>query len=208
MRRLASAVLLAVSVTACGEDAAPARSTPTAASLTFTNGPDDPGPIVRTAGGDFFLLFNTDRATGLASLIRLPGAQADLIPCGGTQDLEPADLQLVFHESGAINQLLMGRDATAYVYLRGPFNKALLEGGLCFAIETQVSIAQGPVSFVAHDNDTFFSGTHANAFGWSATGTVVSAADGATLRFHSESHGVVASDGSLLNIVNRITLTP
>ena len=210
MSRTALATALAASVVACADGPPSAhRAVPTAPSYSFVNGPEDPGPIVlRSSHDDFFVLFNTDRATQLASLIRLPDPPGDVIPCGGTQPLDPADLQLVFHANGPINQLLVGREVRAYVYERRPFVAAVSAGGLCYAITTQVPIAQGPVDFTAYDNDTFFSGIHADAFGLSAVGAVVRAADGATLRYQNESHGVLAADGSLINIVNSITLSP
>jgi hypothetical protein len=199
-RRLLLAVLALVA--ACADR-------PAAPSLSFINGPEDPGPIVlRSSNDGFFLLFNTDRTTNLASLIRLPDPPGDVIPCGGTQTLEPADLQLVFHENGAINQLLMGRQVRAHVYERASFVAALIAGGLCGAIASQVPIAQGLVDFTAHDNDTFFSGTRTNAFGWSANGTVVRVADGATLQLRVQSRGAVAPDGAVRHVLSRITATP
>ena len=178
------------------------------ATSDFLNGPDEPGPfIARDSSDPFFMLFDTDRSSGLAVLIRLPAHGVTLIPCGGTTNLDASSLQLVFHASGAINQLLMGRGVQAFVYNRAPFVAALIAGGLCNAIATQVPIASGLVDFNAHDNDTFLSGAHADAFGWSARGLMTSVADGSLLRFQSNSHGVLAADGSLINFVNSISLT-
>lgn len=180
-----------------------------AAANGFINGPDEPGPIVvRSADDTFFLLFNTDRESGLVSLIRLPDAPSHIIPCGGTQPLDGADLQLVFHQNGTINQLLIGRQVHAHVYDRPSFLAALRSGGLCGAIASQTPLAQGLVDFTAHDNDTFFTGIHANAFGWSANGILYSVADGSPLRYLSISRGVVSSDGTLVHLVSTISLSP
>lgn len=180
-----------------------------ARSFDFMNGPAEAGPVLfRTADDDFFLLLDTDRETDLATLIRLPDPPSDVTHCGGSQPLVPADLQLVFHSNDAINSLLIGREARAYVYERHTFVAAAQQTGICGAIATQAPLAQGSVDFVSHDNDTFFSGAHADAFGWSASGVVVSAFDGSLLRLLDESHGVLGADGSLLNAVSRITLTP
>src|SRR5262245_42251429 len=112
MRRFVPVAALAAAALACADASPDPRTAPTAPSYSFTNGPADPGPVVlRSSDDTFFILFNTDRGTGLASLIRLPGAQADLIPCGGGAALTPADLQLVFHRNGVINQLMIGRQA-------------------------------------------------------------------------------------------------
>jgi hypothetical protein len=94
------------------------------------------------------------------------------------------------------------------VYERSTFNAAVRATGLCNALASLIPLARGPVDFTSHDNDTFFTGTHADAFGWSAHGTLLRVADGAPLRFLNESHGVLAADGSLLNSLSQITLTP
>jgi hypothetical protein len=209
MRRLVL-LLAAAAIPACADSPAGSTSAaPTAPLFAFTNGPAEPGPFVlRSSGGDLFLLFNTDRATNLASLIRLPDLPGDVVPCGGTQPLEPAELQLVFHQNGAINQLLLGRQVRVHLYQRSSFIPALLAGGICGALASEVPVAEGRVDFAAHDNDTFFSGAHTNAFGWSASGMVRRAADGALLRYHNQSHGALAPDGSVLHVLNRITLSP
>jgi hypothetical protein len=210
MRRIALVSLALVLSTACSDSLAPVtRLAPERPRLDFMNGPSDPSPFVTRVDDDpFFLLVDSDRSTGLVSLIRLPAPGVTLIPCGGTTNLDQSSLQLVFHASGATNQLLVGRDVTAFVYDRASFNAARAAGGLCFAIATQTPIAAGLADFNAHDNDTFFSGAHADAFGWSARGIVYSLADGTALRFFDESHGVLATDGSLLNFTNSIRLTP
>jgi hypothetical protein len=175
----------------------------------FMNGPEEPGPLIARENSDpFFLLLDTDRSTGLAVLIRLPAPGVTLIPCGGSTNLDGSSLQLVFHASDAINQLMIGRGVQAFVYNRSTFVAALIAGGLCNAIVTQVPIAGGLVDFNAHDNDTFLSGAHADAFGWSARGLMTSTADGSLLRFQNTSHGVLAADGALIHFANSISLTP
>jgi len=199
-------VLIAISAaTACAEQTPLTPPAANGPAFNFSNGPATPGPIVFRTEDDFFLLFNSDPVTGLTSLIRLPDPPDDVLPCGGAQPLGPADLQLAFHPNGAINQLLVGHDARAYLYDRQAFRSAQQQGGICGAITSLTPLAHGTVSFVAHDNDTFFSGTRTNAFGWSAKGTVTAASDGAALRYANQYHGAVAPDGSVLHILSRIT---
>jgi len=210
MSRRVAILLLSSTLFGCVDSTFPLRPLPVDhAAADFMNGPNEPGPFIERDDADpFFILFDTDRSTGLAVLIRLPAPGVTLIPCGGTTTLDASSLQLVFHASGAINQLLMGRGVQAFVYDRATFVAAVLGGGLCQAIATQVPIAGGLVDFNAHDNDTFLSGAHADAFGWSARGIMTSTVDGSPLRFLNTSYGVLAPDGSLLNFVNSISLTP
>ena len=190
---------------ACSESIDPMG---TDASLNFSNGPESPGPfVVREVETDFFILFNDDRASRLVSLVRAPDPPGDVIPCGGAQGLDEADLQQVFHDGGAINMLLTGEDVSVDVYERAAFLAALFEGGLCNAMLTVSPLARGSGDFTAHDNDAFFSGTRTNAFGWSIRGTVVAVAGGEAFRYHNEYHGAVAADGELRHLTSRITLT-
>ena len=208
MRARFLALLTTVALPACADAPSAVTSTRVGPSYDFLNGPAEPAPMIfRTGDDEFFLLFNSDPGSNLVDLIRLPGGQPDLSPCGGTEALEPVALQLVFHGSGAINQVMMGRTVGAVVYERRSFLTELRAHGVCAAIASQVPLAQGTADFTAHDNDAFFSGTHADAFGWSAVG-LVTAANGALLRLQDESHGVLAADGSLVTIVASITLRP
>jgi hypothetical protein len=208
-RSLMIGVVSMLSSVGCSDSSSVVQPMDGRAAPDFLNGPEDPGPFIARDNSDpFFMLFNTDRSSGLAALIRLPAPGVTLMPCGGTTNLDASSLQLVFHASGAINQLLMGRGVQAFVYDRAPFVAALIAGGLCNAIATQVPIAGGRVDFNAHDNDTFLSGAHPDAFGWSARGLMTSVADGSLLRFQSNSHGVLSSDGSLIKFVNSISLNP
>lgn len=207
----ASAIVACSAITACADSTGTGTTARrTALTYDFINGPEDPAPIVlRSSHDDFFVLFNTDRNSDLASLVRLPDPPDDVVPCGGSQPLEPADLQLVFHRNGSTNQLFIGRQVRAFVYERRSFLAALRAGGgLCAAIASQAPLAQGLVDFAAHDNDTFFSGIHADAFGWSARGTFANATDGSRLRYLNELHGVIAADGSVAHVVSSISLTP
>lgn len=210
MRIILALLGLTIVATGCADSVSPpSHVVADRPALDFMNGPASPGPLVARENSDpFFILLDSDPRAGLISVIRLPAPGVTLIPCGGATNLDQASLQLVTHASGAINQLLIGRDVHAFVYQRASFNAALRSGGLCFAIETQVPIAGGLVDFNAHDNDTFLSGAHADAFGWSARGIMTSMADGSSLRFLNVSHGVLAADGSLIHFSNKITLTP
>jgi hypothetical protein len=210
MRRYIGILSLTIVVAGCSDSTALSRAALADRPVTdFINGPAAPGPLITRDNSDpFFILLDSDAAAGLVSVIRLPAPGVTLIPCGGTTNLDQASLQLVVHATGAINQSMMGRAVHAFVYERSGFFAALRAGGLCFALETQVPVAGGLVDFNAHDNDTFLSGAHADAFGWSARGIMTSLADGSEMRFLNTSHGVLAADGSLIHFGNKITLTP
>ena len=200
-------VLALAVVSACSEQpsTAPALA-PAKAALDFTNGPDDPNPmIVRSADDQQFLFLNDDRDAGLFSVIGIPTAPADIVPCGGAQPLDPRSIQLVFHASGAVNMVLKGRALHADLYPRRAFIKALNIGGPCFAIATLTPIYQGLTDIDYHDNDAFSSGVHVDAFGFSARGDVTNAG-GTSFRYQNEYHGTLAPDGTLLHYSSTITL--
>jgi hypothetical protein len=202
-------IVVALALSACVDNTAPvaAGSSPTV-SYDFTNGPESPAPLVfRSAGGDFFIFLNDDRASHLVAVMRTPSASADIIPCGGSQNLDPASLQMVFHNSGTINLLISGRDVHVWLYNRHDFLTALNAGGLCNALDTQVPLYQGTSDFVSHDNDAFFSGVHTDSFGFSAHGTVTQISDGKPYSYRNEYHGALAADGSLLHFSSTITLS-
>ena len=200
-------VLALALASACSErpSTAPALA-PTAPAFDFTNGPDDPNPmIVRSANDQQFLILNDDRDAGLFSIIGITSAPADLVPCGGSQPLDPKSLQLVFHTSGAVNQVIIGRDLHVDLYPRRAFIQALRLGGPCYAIATLTPIYQGLTDLNSHDNDTFFSGARVDSFGFSARGDVTDGT-GATFRYQNEYHGAVAPNGRLLQYSSRISL--
>lgn len=210
MLRCSGFLLLAAALAACepatGNDAR--APLPTGPALDISEAPETAGPFVIRFNDDlFFVLIVSDRSAGLISVTRFPNPPGVPVPCGGAVALDSATVQLVFHANGAINQLLMDRSAPAAIYDRRSFNRALAAGGLCGALATQVPLATGEVSLVAHDNDTFFSGAHANAFGWSARG-LLTEPGGARLDYFSEYHGVVSTDGEPIHVVSRIRVRP
>lgn len=211
MRRIICSLVVTAALTACSEGAtAPSAGTSSrTVSYDFTNGPSDPNSmVVRSSGGDFFLLFNDDRSSHLVAIMRTPTAPVDVIPCGGTQELDPAGLQLVFHGSGAINMLLKGRQVHVWLYDRSSFLSIVRSpDGLCGALATQVPLYEGFADFVSHDNDAFASGVHTDAFGFSAHGTVTEISSGVTFGFMDEYHGSVGADGTLHHFSSNITLS-
>lgn len=209
MQRMFAGAVVALALLGCKDATSPSiQSEPRSPAFAFSNGPETPGPIVfRTTDDPFFLFLNDDRAVRLAAVMR-PADPANVVPCGGSNSMDPVDLQLVFHSSGAINQTLIGRDITVWLYQRGPFLTDVINNGLCHALSTQVPLYQGTASLVAHDNDTFFSGSHADAFGWSAIGTVTKISDGSEYRYQNEYHGVLDTNGEPLTFHTTIRLTP
>jgi hypothetical protein len=209
MRRPAILLLAAATAAACDSLPPTVVTPPAVPAHDFLNGPAEPGEFVlRVLENEFFVLINSDRASGLISVLRVPASGEVLQGCGGAGELDPAALQLVFHRSGAVNMLLLSRGVNGAVYERRAFNAALRAGGLCEALATQVPLASGPVDATSYDNEAFFSGAHPDAFGWSARGTLLSAADGAPLAYRSEYHGVLAVSGDLLHLVSTVRVSP
>jgi len=207
MQRLAAGIVACLVLLACSDvPSVPPQTVSRTPAYSFSNGPETPGPIVfRTTDDPFFLFFSDDRGPQLVAIMR-PADPAELEPCGGSNSLEPVDLQLVFHSSGSINQTLLARDVSVWLYERRAFLTVVINSGLCAALETQVPIYTGTASLVTHDNDTFFSGNHADAFGWSAIGVVTKISDGSEYRYQNEYHGVLASDGSPISFRSTIDL--
>jgi len=209
MQRIVTGAVVALILLGCKDATSPSiQREPGSPAFAFSNGPETPGPIVfRTTDDPFFLFFDDDRTVQLAAIMR-PGDPAALIPCGGSNSLNPVDLQLVFHSSGAINQTLIGRDIDVWLYARRDFLIDVRDNGLCHALVTQIPLYHGTASLVAHDNDTFFSGTHPDAFGFSAVGTVTKISDGSRYRYQNEYHGVLGTDGAPLSFHASIRLSP
>jgi hypothetical protein len=207
MRRIAI-VILGIGLIAACDDPAGIAPPIEGAPLDISNGPSEPSDVVlRIWDTQFFLLLNSDRASGLISVVRAPDPPGDFVPCGGSQWLDPAAVQLVFHPNGAVNQLLMASQVHAAVYERRSFNTALRNSGLCGALATQTPLASGLVDGIVHDNETFFTGVHADAFGFSIRG-ILHDAGGATLTYSNQYHGVLAASGDLVHLVSRISVKP
>jgi hypothetical protein len=101
MRRQFGILCLTIALASCSDSTAPSRVLTDRPVLDFMNGPDTPGPLITRENNDpFFILLDSDRASGLVSVIRLPAPGVTLIPCGGSTNLDPASLQLVTHASG------------------------------------------------------------------------------------------------------------
>lgn len=203
-----AASLLMLSAGGCADNSAPADpSVGELSSFTFLNGPEDPGPAVLRFDDDtFIVLFNTDRASGLASVIRLPDPPDDVEQCGGSQPLQGADLQLVFHPDGVIQQLMIGNQVHAWVYDRQDFLTIANSSGICAALDALVPLAGGMVDFVARDNDLFVTGPRTNAFGWTARGLLTRTSDGSPVDFQNRYHGAVATDGTVHSFMSVIKL--
>ena len=208
MRRVLLA-LTVVAAGACTESTAPKLS-PAVGVPRFgiSSDPNSAAPlIVRSSGGDNFLLFNDDRSVDLVAVMRTPSAPVDLVPCGGLQQLDSAGLLMIFHNSGAINLHLKGSQVHVWLYERHAFIHALIaSGGLCGPLETQSATYEGFADFTLHDNDTFASGVHTDSFGFSSHGTVSRISDGATFSYQNEYHGSVGTDGIAHHFSSNITL--
>lgn len=204
----AAGLLLLAAAGGCAGSSAPADPTSDLApAFRFLNGPGAPGPVVLRSDDDgFIVLFNTDRASGLASVIRLPDPPDDVEPCGGSQPLQGADLQLVFHPDGVIQQLMIGNQVQAWVYDRQEFLAIRNASGICAALAALVPLAGGLVDFVARDNDLFAGGPHTNAFGWTARGRLTRTSDGSPVDYQNRYHGAVGTDGTVYSFMSVIKL--
>lgn len=191
----------------CGERSPADPSVGEPPSFTFLNGPEDPGPAVLRSDDDtFIVLFNTDGASGLASVIRLPDPPEDVEQCGGSQPLQSADLQLVFHPDGVIQQLMIGNQVHAWVYDRQDFLAIANSSGVCAALDALVPLAAGLVDFVARDNDLFVAGPRTNAFGWTARGLLTRTSDGSPVNYQNRYHGAVGTDGTVHSFMSVIKM--
>lgn len=207
MRRAALAVLVAVTVAGCTENIDPVTPNPISSTLSVSSWSSGSSTlIVRSSGGDPFILLNDDPSVDLVAVMRTPTAPANLVPCGGDQDLDAAAVKLIFHGSGAVNLQIKGSNVHVWLYERQSFFSALFGGGLCAALATQGPLYEGFADFTLHDNDAFASGVHTDSFGFSSKGSVNRISDGAAFSYRNDYHGVLSSDGTVKQFSSTITL--
>lgn len=147
---IARSIALALVLAACGE-------TPTAApdadvAANFTNGPENPGPVVvRREGTRLFAVFNDpDR-----ELLSVHGVDPDdFFLCGtGGSGFGEIDRQIVDTRSEveSLTELFRVREANVAVYDTGEIPRTLT--GFCTLFAGPLKIAEGPHDFLATTND-------------------------------------------------------
>ena len=196
MRRIVTVLALSAATAACRESTAPiGASTPLVSYAAAARASSQGSLVIRSSSGDMSLILNDDASSGLLAVMRTPTAPADLIPCGGTQDLDPANVKLVIHNSGRVNLQIKGRDVHVWIYDTDAFFE--FPPAACAARWQRriLPLYEGFSDFSLHDSDAFFAGDHTDSFGFSANGDVTRASDGAPFSYHNEYHGVLAPDG-------------
>jgi hypothetical protein len=129
---------------------------------------DPPGPVSRSTQP--FAVAYEDPADGLVAL----GGPPPELGCFGLGfEDNLADFQELQLPSGPMKVLIRDIDQPMFLYQASSIDE------ICeavFAGEVPEPLATGTVRVVANDNDVFVSGTRNNAFGHTATGTLLDAA--------------------------------
>ena len=151
-------------------------------SFSFSNGPSTPGRshIIRVEGRNAF--FIVDGARGIMSFHGQNVTLAEF--CAGERDFDIMNRQFIEVPSGAVHALFTSDDHHVWIYPAAPFD--------CAILPSLPLIASGQTRLVRPDNDlTGFGGPGANAFGWSATGTLTDAASGRPVRYNETVRAVI-----------------
>jgi hypothetical protein len=169
------ALLLAAACDTAPQPTAP-TDTPPEPAFNFTNGPDNPSPVVlRVDGaglGVFF--FDPDR-----ELISVHGIDPDnFFLCGGTGGFGEADLQSVDtpDEAAGLTTLLRSREALVTVF-EGDNPQSLAEFCALLAGPTRVALGGEDVKLTARQ------GTNILSFTWRFVGILEDAADGSPIHY-------------------------
>lgn len=149
----AGSIALALVLAACGETPPVALAeSPVAPASGFTNGPENPGPVVvRQEGTPLFSVFNDpDR-----KLVSVHGIDPDdFFLCGtGTSGFGEIDRQVVDTRSEVevMTRLFRAREANVAVYDTGVIPRSLAE--FCALFAGPLKLAEGPNDFLATTTD-------------------------------------------------------
>ena len=120
---------------------------------------------------DFFVI---DPKSGFTSIHSTSTPLADL--CSGTPpDVDLLNIQLIASPSGALHALFMGSEHNVQIYPASPPG--------CANWKNLPLLYSGVVHIVRTDNDIQVSGPGADAFGWTATGTLTDHVHGGTVSY-------------------------
>ena len=153
--------------------------------------------------------FIVDDATGLMSFhgTSLTFAQ---ICSGGGVTFENLDIQLLLSPAGPLHALFTSSSHPVVIYpsttLPDPHHIGL---GDCPILAGLVPVASGTARLVRTDNDLLGSGSRANAFGWTSSGTLTETGIGRALKY-SETVRAVMVPGAVepSEVRTSIRLTP
>ena len=156
---------------------------------------DPPGPVVRFT--DAFAVAFQDPAD---QLVALGGPPPELGCFGLGFEDNLGEFQIVELPSGPVKLLARDDDMPIFLYAASSIDE------LCEAVEGGTipePIATGTVRVVGNDNDLDVSLTRANAFGFTATGTL-ERADGTTCRFAATFRGLITQSDEFQVLVEDI----
>lgn len=159
---------------------------------------DPPGPVSRFTSP--FAVAYVDPADGLVAL----GGPPPELGCFGLGfEDNLADFQMVELPSGAVKFLVRDVDQPIFLYEASSIEE------ICeavFAGEIPEPLATGMVRVVANDNDVFVSGGRTNAFGDTATGTLLDG-DGDACHFTGQFRAQVTRSGEFRLLIEDIHST-
>lgn len=195
-RRILVPVLLAgLAVAGCEQEPVGPTVDPSAepATLSFLNGPENPGNSGVVRFEDVTLVFTSDPQR---DLIATHYQSDDWTLCGGANGFETAEIQWVTNPRGvfeAIRQLFKIDDAPVLIY-RTSEQPGWGDFAAQCAFLADGWLYRGTHRAVANDNDLFGTGPGANSFGWRAHGTVFDH-DGNECRYTEIQKAVILPDG-------------
>jgi hypothetical protein len=201
-RILAVFVLLSGLIVGCREQSVPTATIAAVPgpSFNFTNGPDNPGIVVRTETGFAILFADFDR-----QFLSLHSSDDALLGCTAATTFAPISIQRIFGGTGVFGRLMLAQDNFVTVYdWTGfpPIDCALLTGA------TGRLLAEGRAQLEVFDNDLLggaaFGGEGANAFGFSSAGRLTNVATGKPIGYRLHRTHLILPDGTFkINLVRQ-----
>lgn len=212
--RVSAVCLLCAGLVIGCEQSPPTAVPQVGPSFNFSNGPANPGIVLRTDRNDFFF-FVDDK-----SLLVAFGSTGDgPFPCATSTVLTPGDLQRIVRDPSSGTdpdafpelRLFVADELFMFVYdwtgMPNPFT--------CDFILNGPRIAEGTARLVNTDNDFFAflrdDAPRTNSFGWQAHGTLQDLLNGGQVRFSG--HVRIAfrpaePDDEVLVVQDKVTLVP
>lgn len=196
-------LLVASLAVGCTDETAPTAATEAVAgpSFNFTNGPDNPGIVVRFETGFALLFADFDQ-----QFISLVSSDDGLLGCTAATSFEPLSVQNIFGGTGVFGQLVLSQMNFTTVYdwtgFPDPFDCDFLTN------VTGRLLAQGSAQLLRFDNDLpggrAFGGEGANAFGFNSAGRLTNVATGRSIGYRLHRTHLILPDGTFrLNLVRQ-----
>lgn len=187
-------LLVASLAVGCTDETAPTAATEAVAgpSFNFTNGPDNPGIVVRFDFGFGFLFGDFDR-----QFIALISSDDGLLGCTAATSFEPASIQDIFGGTGVFGELFLSQNNFVTVYDWTGF--PTIDCDLLTNVTGRL-LAQGRSQLLRFDNDlpggAAFGGEGANAFGWNSGGRLTNVATGRPIGYRLHRTHLIMPDGT------------